>query len=229
MDIYSDELILLNNIEMYFDDYKINKILEIDYTSEIRYNMGLCEDCDNIALEYEGICQQCCDGQQTTEEEILNHNKKYYSKLILEDILNEYINNISYKLVDKYNIYKDPVIDYENNIIQEKKTNYNHKKFLKKYKQLKKANEYTIEWSKNSLITNYYRDRIRNIIDKHIYFLEKNIKKNGKDIDLIRNTFRYIYCDLYNSWEMDNPDEKEDIDDLKIILKQKWEKYSIYE
>lgn len=62
-----------------------------------------------------------------------------------------------------------------------------------------------------------------------MYYLKDSINENGEDIEYIRETYRHIYSDLLNSWEQDNPDDKEDKEDFHKILKMQWKEYAAYE
>lgn len=61
-----------------------------------------------------------------------------------------------------------------------------------------------------------------------MYYLNEDIKLYGKHIEFICNTYRNIYSELVNSWEMDYTVEEDDKYDLKLILNQKWKDYEIY-
>lgn len=69
----------------------------------------------------EDLCYQCIKAGETTEEEIININLNKYSSYILEDLINEYINNYSLIIINRYkyktyieNINEKYIYEYSN-------------------------------------------------------------------------------------------------------------------
>lgn len=84
---YEEEIILLNNINLYtgsihyyneYEYFNIKKIIK----ENMRISMDLCDElyCFNFKEIDEDCCIQCIEAQQTTEEEIFKHNINRFYK-----------------------------------------------------------------------------------------------------------------------------------------------------
>lgn len=87
------------NIDEYSDKYNNIFINEID----TKFHMGLCteKECQNKSEPNEDICIQCFNKEkyETDNEEIYEMNLNKYSKIYMEDILNEFIMNKSKNII----------------------------------------------------------------------------------------------------------------------------------
>ena len=177
-------------------------------------------------------------------------NLLYYDNLYLvnieKNIDKEYIHDISIGYVkdiitieeslnyfetneDNFLVAQDKKIKNKNKTPDQKKRKKELQKFNDKYNKLLIINSNYHKWANEFLLSDYYKNEIISIINKHMYFLDEYINKNGKQMKDLRNTYKWIYDELYNHWEIFDPDEENDIKDLDLILKQKWEEYAIYE
>lgn len=88
------------NIDEYSDKYNNIFINEID----TKFHMGLCseKDCQNKSEPNEDICIQCFNKEkyETDNDEIYEMNLNKYSKIYMEDILNEFIMNKSKNIIE---------------------------------------------------------------------------------------------------------------------------------
>lgn len=242
---YSNEYLVykeyLDNIYFNYDETIIKKYKEIDV---IKCKNNSKEDLIYPAKDMENIEKKNINK--------INYESFYYVKYLkniesiltnddsyidyIKDILNiesKEFNEKSIQLNNK-NVKLDKVDENSKNIKKKSNSNKNKrkkelKKFKIKYDKLLETNRKNIKWCYSNLKTDYYIERVKNIIYSNIYFLNEKIKKDGKYMEDIRNTYSCIYSELWNSWEMDVVDEKDDKHDLNLILKQNWEDYSIYE
>lgn len=221
----------------------------------IKDNMEICIEynCFNFKKAGDEYCIQCCYEQQT-ENEFESFNE--FIEGIIKDHIHE---NIIYDIIDKNNkkISIDNIFnntkryicklnnikiltldDISNRLIsykpikkspEQRKRQKEINKFNDKYNKLLIINKKYIKWADDNLITDFYKNDIINIINKHMYFFNEKINKNGKFMEDLRNTYRYIYDELYNNWEMKQPYDEDDKKDEKIVLKQQWLDYAIYE
>lgn len=61
-------------------------------------------------------------------------------------------------------------------------------------------------------------------------WLNEKIEKNGKDIEFIRKTYKYIFDELSNSWEFFTNEELDEKHDFKIVYKiETWKDYAIHD
>jgi hypothetical protein len=111
-----------------------------------------------------------------------------------------------------------------NNKCKKRNKNYN-----KKIKELENINKIIMKWANDNLITEYYKDKIYDIIDENMSYLYYNKETKGKNLEDIKNMYNIIYYQLNNSWEIDvtDPDDMDSKKDFSLICKQKWYKYSI--
>lgn len=115
---------------------------------------------------------------------------------------------------------------------EERKQKKRLQKFNIKYNKLLKINEEVINFIDNKLKTLRYKKRIKEIIYENMYFLDKRIKNENKDINIIRDTYRQIYSELCNTWYGFYPDdeEKDEYYDDKIVNDiSTWKKYASHE
>lgn len=151
-------------------------------------------------------------------------NNYYYSCLNIHDVKIKDI-NIVRPLIPKmicYNTLRQTP--------EERKQKKKIQKFNIKYNKLKQINEEYYEWINKNLKTDFFKDKIKDIIDEQMKYLDKSIKDNGKNIDFIRNTYRTIYSYLCNSWEFIIIDNELERHDFKIVYNSDtWKKYGVHE
>lgn len=155
------------------------------------------------------------------------HDEKYLNKIHLVnekcEEINETIKNIDVKTSIKNKIQKK----YKTNEQKRRKKELN--KFNNKYKKLLEINNKYIKWANDNLSINFYIDKIMDIINTNMLYLDNNIEKKGKSMDTLRCTYSVIGHALYDSWEMETPNDIIEEKDLKLIYKQKWKDYFIYD
>lgn len=202
--------------------------------------MGLCLDneCKNRAKEGEDYCLQYFDSQkyETDDEEIYKMNlNKYYKEVIDKYYVFDFeniIKNINYKTYT-YEDYISDIVNIEDNIIKIKNERRNKKyikKFNDKYNKLIKTNEDVLIWIENNFKTDYYKDKVIEIINENMYILEQKIEKYGKDIEFIRYVYKWMFTELVNAWEYFDNTEPDDKHDFKLCYKtETWKMYAIHE
>lgn len=246
------------DINYYYDDYYINKYNDHDMYEDIKENMNLCIEynCFNFKKAGDEYCLQCCYEQDTVNEyetfdefietvlngyihediiyDIINKNNE---KVLNDNIFNNtkrYIcklDNVKVLTLDEIHnrlLCYHPVKNKIKNTPEQNKRKKELQKFNNKYNQLLKLNEKTLKWCDNNNI-GFYKRKIECIFIKNMSFLDEYVVKYGKRMEDLRRIYNWIYNDLINSWEMEEPDEEEDIRDLDLILKQEWKEYAIYE
>lgn len=61
-------------------------------------------------------------------------------------------------------------------------------------------------------------------------WLNEKIEKNGKNIEFIRKTYKFLFQELCDEWEFKDNTEKDDKHDFKICYKtETWKMYAIHE
>lgn len=203
--------------------------------------MGLCLDsnCQNKLENGEDYCNFHLKlelDRETDDEEIYKINlNKYYKEIVdkhFEFDFKKIFKNINYKTYT-YEDYISDIVNIENNIVKVKNERRNKKyikKFNDKYNNLIKLNEETIEWANEALKTDYYKNSIIRIINENMDWLNSKIEKNGKDIEFIRKTYRFLFQELCDEWETLNPVDDDDKHDDKICCKtETWKMYAIHE
>jgi hypothetical protein len=179
------------------------------------------------------ICKNCYE-----RFKYKNYNTDFYCNncyYIIKLFTPRYLYNI-YRYTYKYfcEIKNRKIITREpiyNRLISYKKIkkDYYKKKFNIKYNKLLKINEKTIKWADTKLKSDYYKDKLKDIIIYDMYELNENISKNGKNLDFIRITYRSIYCKLHNSWWICSIEDDDDKHDYNLIINQEWKEYGVHE
>jgi hypothetical protein len=224
--IYEKNIIQINR---FIKKYKINisflyyllkfikKVNERLYTQNVILYENKCIFYNKI---YEHI-------EKTKYERLYKYIYKIYNT--------NYINIFKVFKVKDFNIVKNPdpkLICYKILKLkpEERKQKKKIQKFNIKYNKLKQINEEYYEWINKNLKTDFFKDKIKDIIDEQMKYLDKSIKDNGKNIDFIRNTYRTIYSYLCNSWEFIIIDNELERHDFKIVYNSDtWKKYGVHE
>ena len=211
-----------------------------------------------MKLINEDLCSNCIEDQQTVDssgyikdDKLYNKYLTYFDNIYLVNIekrlFKEYIYDKSTEYVKDIILIEanedinediikkdDDTLKGDQYIKRKAKNTPEHnkrkkelKKFNDKLNKLVSINKKTIKWCEDNNIGNYRRD-IEHIIDKNMHFLDEYITKNGKRMEDLRKIYKWIYNELYNNWEMKEPDEEDDIRDLDLILKQEWLDYAIF-
>lgn len=186
-----------------------------------------------------------------------NFNNKKYHEIILYEHKNYYFNiniytYIWYSYYEKIrifwiktglNIFKNEFYIYKKlnekllttNKKNTKKISPERKKrkkelnnFNKKYKLLTDINKKYADWARINLSTDFYIDRIINIIEENMEHLNEKTNKYGKSMETLRNIYTYIGTQLYDAWELIEPKDNIEKHDLKLIYKQEWKEYDIF-
>jgi hypothetical protein len=88
--------------------------------------------------------------------------------------------------------------------------------------KIKEINKKVYKWADDNLKTDYYKDRIYNIIEEEMFNINNNI-----NMELKENIYSSIQSKLENSWFMTSKEDEDDIHDFKLIYKQTWDCYNI--